>query len=110
MRMGFLHHVVAPLLLVQLNPRLGVSPNQLCPIDSLPQLQCPVLIASGDRDEHTTIDETNSMFENANELKKLVIFDGAEHVDLFAHDSSKYENQIIGYVNQIIGERIRRAE
>ena len=110
MRMGFLHHVVAPLLLVQLKPRLGVSPNQLCPIDGLTQLQCPVLIASGDRDEHTTIGATNSMFESANEPKTLVIFDGAEHVDLLAHDASKYENEIIGYVNQIIGKRIRRAE
>ena len=110
MRMGFLHHVVAPLLLVQLNPRLGISPDQLCPIDGLRQIKCSILIASGDRDEHTTMDETNRIFEIANEPKKLVIFDAAEHVDLLVHDPSKYENEIIGYVNQIIGESIRGAD
>jgi uncharacterized protein len=110
MRMGFLHHVVAPLLLVQLNPRLGISPDQLCPIDGLRQIKCPILIASGNRDEHTTMDETNRIFEIANEPKKLVTFDGAEHVDLLAHDPSKYENEIIGYVNRIIGESIRGTE
>lgn len=110
MRMGVLHHVFAPLLLVQLHPRLGISPNQLCPIDGLTQIKCPILIASGDRDEHTPIDETNRIFDTANKPKKLVIFDAAEHVDLLAHDPSKYENEIIGYVNQVIGERIRGAE
>lgn len=110
MRLGFLHHVVAPLLLVQLNPRLGVSPNQLCPIDQLEQIKCPIVFASGDCDEHTTISETRRMFEAASHPKQLCIFEGAEHIDLLAYDPSKYENEIIGYVNQIIGERIRRAE
>ncbi len=88
MRMGFLHHVVAPLLLIQLYPRLGISPNQLCPIDGLTHIKCPILIASGDRDEHTPIDETNRMFETANKPKRLVKFEAAGHVDLLAHDPS----------------------
>jgi len=106
MRLGFLHHGIAPLLLVQLKPRLGVSPDQLRPIVELKNIQCPILIASGDRDEHTTIGETNRMFDAANEPKKLVIFDGAEHEDLLAYDPSKYENEIVGYINQMIGQRV----
>jgi len=108
--MGMLHHVIAPLLLIQLKPRLNVSPDQLQPISELHNIQCPILIASGDRDEHTTIGETNRMFDAANEPKKLVVFNGAEHVDLLAYDPSKYENEIVGYVNQIIGERIGGAK
>ena len=110
MRMGFLHHIIAPLLLVQLNPRLGISPHELRPIVELENVKCPILIASGDCDEHTTIAETNRMFDAANEPKQLVVFRDAEHVDLLAYDPSKYENEIIGYMNQIIGERIRGAE
>ena len=106
MRMGMLHHVIAPLLLMQLKPRLNVSPDQLQPIAELQNIQCPILVASGDRDEHTTITETNRMFDAANEPKSLVIFNGAEHVDLLDYDPSKYENEIMGYVNQIIGERL----
>jgi len=110
MRMGMLHHVIAPLLLIQLKPRLNVSPDQLQPISELHNIQCPILIASGDRDGHTTIGETNRMFDAANEPKKLVVFSGAEHVDLLAYDPSKYENEIVGHVNQIIGERISGAK
>ena len=110
MRMGILHHVIAPLLLIQLKPRLNVSPDQLRPIAELQNIRCPILVASGDRDEHTTIAETNRMFDAANEPKGLVIFNNAEHVDLLAYDPSKYENEIIGYVNKIIGERISKAK
>lgn len=110
MRLGFLHHAIAPLLLAQLKPRLDVSPSQLRPIDHLGEIQCPILIASGDCDEHTTLSETNRLFDAANEPKKLVIFNDAAHVDLLAHDPAKYENEIIGYINQIIGDRIREPE
>lgn len=106
-QLGPLHYVVAPLLLVQLNPRLGVSPNQLCPIDGLAQIQCPILIASGDCDKHTTIDETSRMFDAANHPKKLVVFEGAGHVDLLAYDQAKYENEIIGFVCQILKGEVR---
>lgn len=110
MRLGILHHVISPLLLVQLKPRLGVSPDQLRPIDQLPQLDCPVVIASGDCDKHTSIHETRRMFDAANPPKQLVIFEGAGHVDLLAHNPSKYENEIFEYVNKIIGARIRGGE
>lgn len=110
MRIGFLHHVVAPLLLVQLKPRLSVSPDQLRPIVALQNVQCPVLFASGDRDKHTPIGETNRMFDTSSEPKKLVIFNGALHEDLLAYDPGKYENEIIGYINQIIGNRFDEAE
>lgn len=103
LRLGPLHHVFSPLLLAQLQPRLGISPDQLCPIEQLSKLGCPILIASGDHDQHTTIQETERMFSTAQGSKKLVIFEGAEHVDLFAYDSEKYENEIIEWVNEILG-------
>ena len=110
MRMGFLHHVIAPLLLIQLKPRLDISPDQLRPITELQNIQCPILIASGDSDQHTTIAETNRMFGAANDPKKLVIFGGAEHDDLLAYDPSRYEDEIVGYINQTIGKRIGGAK
>ena len=106
MRIGFLHHVVAPLLLIQLNPRLGVSPDELCPIDQLKQIQCPILIATGDCDEHTTIEEARRIFAMANDPKKLVVFNGAKHVDLLAYDQAKYEGEIVGYLNETLKEQV----
>lgn len=100
MRIGLLHHVVAPLLLLQLEPRLSVSPNQLRPLDDLQEIDCPILIASGDCDARTKIEETHWLFDAVNEPKKLVVFDGAEHIDLLAYAPQKYENEIVGFVNE----------
>ena len=110
MRLGVLHHIVAPLLLIQLRPRLGVLPDQLCPIDQLAGIHCPILIASGDCDRHTTIEETRRLFGAANEPKHLIVFEGAGHVDLLAHDHAKYENEIVAILNKIIGVRTQRTE
>lgn len=98
MRLGSFKYVLAPALLCQLKPRLGITSSDLRPIDFIDDIGCPVLIASGDRDEHTPIDETKQMFESAAEPKELVIFNGAKHVDLLEYDKSKYETEILGFM------------
>ncbi len=97
-QVGPLSHTLAPLLLCQLQPRLGVSTDDLCPIDNIDDIHCPLLIASGDADQHTPLAETQRMFETAIAPKQLVIFAGAAHVDLLAHDSQKYEREIMPFL------------
>lgn len=102
MRLGPLHHVLAPLLLMQLRPRLGISSDQIRPIDHLAKMSCPVLVASGDQDVHTTLDETRRMFDKTNEPKKLVVFEGAKHEDLFQFDQAKYEQEILNFLDSVL--------
>ncbi len=95
MRLGVLSHILTPALLVQLKPRLGISLSQLRPIDHLPQVGCPVLIAAGDRDTHTTLAQTQRLYAAAREPKQLVIFNGAAHTDLLTYDSPMYQNIVV---------------
>ena len=97
MRFGPLKCVLAPALLCQLKPRLGITPDDLRPIDFVEKVGCPILIAAGDRDEHTPIDETMQMYESAADPKTLVVFHGARHVDLLKYDPLKYESEILGF-------------
>lgn len=99
MRLGPLHHVLAPALLVQLSPRLGISTADLRPIDRINAAGCPVLVAAGDQDRHTTLAETERLFAQASEPKTLVIFSGAGHVDLLAHDPVLYKDQIVRFLD-----------
>ena len=99
MRLGPLHHFITPLMLMQLNLRLGISPQQLRPVDHIGSVQCPILIASGTDDRHTTLEETRQMYDAALEPKKLVVFEGAGHIDLFAHDPETYTNEIIHFID-----------
>src|SRR5437773_1208369 len=57
-RLGPLAPALTPLLLVQLQPRLHISPRDLEPIRSIDRLGSPVLVVAGSRDRHTTLAES----------------------------------------------------
>ena len=98
-RLGVLNQILAPVLLTQLEPRLGFDPSDVCPIERISQVGCPVLVASGDQDRHTTLSETERLFAAAREPKQLVIFPGAEHVDLLNDDPQKYR-EIVAFLDR----------
>ena len=93
-RIGSLKYLVAPALLCQLEPRLGISPTDLRPIDFVDKVDCPLLMFAGDADLHTPLDETERMFAEAVEPKQLVVFPKAEHEDLFEFDRKRYESAV----------------
>ena len=93
-RLGPLKYLVAPALLCQLKPRLGISTSDLRPIDSVGQIGCPLLMMAGDTDVHTPLEETQRMFDQAEEPKRLVVFEDAAHEDLMAFDRERYEAEV----------------
>lgn len=88
---------LAPLLLAQLPLRLGVSEAQLRPIDALPALDAPVLIAAGDEDRHTTLRETLRLFDAVKQPKALWVVKGAAHVDLYRYAGAAYEAKVSAF-------------
>jgi alpha-beta hydrolase superfamily lysophospholipase len=102
-RLGSLAPLLTPLLLVQLEPRLGVSPAELEPIRSIGRLGAPVLVVAGSRDRHTTAADSEALFRAAAEPKRLWIVDGARHQDLLAYDPAGYETHVVGFLRQHLG-------
>ena len=102
-RLDGLAPLLAPLLLVQLAPRLGVSPGQLEPIRSIGRLGAPVLVVAGSRDRHTTPAESEEMFRAAAEPKQRWVVEGAHHQDFLAHDGAGYERHVIGFLRAHLG-------
>jgi uncharacterized protein len=101
-RLGGLAPLLTPLLLVQLGPRLGISPAELEPVRSMARLGAPVLVVAGSRDEHTTAAESDDLFQAAIEPKGLWVVDGARHQDLFAYDPAGYEAQVVGFLRKYL--------
>lgn len=98
MRLGPLAIAVAPMLTWQIYPRLGISTGELRPIDRIAQTGCPVLVAAGDEDLHTPLNETQSLFEKACEPKKLAIFEGASHQDLYGFNRDFYKQEVLAFL------------
>jgi fermentation-respiration switch protein FrsA (DUF1100 family) len=98
LRLGRLGRPLAPLLLMQLGPRLGVTAAQLRPIDHVGAVRAPVFVVAGAVDRHTTPAETRRLFAAAPEPKSLWLVDGAAHVDLHRHAGREYERRVLAFL------------
>ncbi|MEZ6042522.1 MAG: alpha/beta hydrolase [Planctomycetaceae bacterium] len=92
-------YIPAELLLLQLAPRLGISRDDLRPIDRIGEAGCPVFVISGSDDPHTTPAETVSLFNAAKEPRRIWLVEGAGHVDLLAAHPGQYEQQVLTFLN-----------
>lgn len=100
MRLGPAGAWLAPLLLWQLPLRVGLSAEALRPIEHLPRLGAPVLIASGADDLHTLWPETQRLFDAAAAPKVLWKVEGAAHVDLYDHAPEPYRQRVLEFLAQ----------
>jgi alpha-beta hydrolase superfamily lysophospholipase len=101
-RLGPLAPILSPLLLMQLEPRLHIAASDLEPIRYIGSMGAPVLIAAGSRDEHTTLEESQELFEAASTPKSLWIVEGARHQDLLAYDKQGYEEHVVGFLRKTL--------
>ena len=99
-RLGPLAAIPSALLIAQLEPRLGISPSELRPLDRVKDVACPVLIISGAADVHTTADETRSMFAAAPAPKELWLLAGAAHEDLCSFAPQHYRSRVLAFFDR----------
>ena len=81
-----------------LPPMLGVTAGDLRPIDHIAAVAAPVLVASGTRDDRTTIAEASAMFDRAKHPKTFWAVAGARHVDLEAYAPEDYRQRVLPFL------------
>jgi uncharacterized protein len=101
-RLGWLAPLVSPLLLAQLEPRIGVGPAQLQPLQLVSALHSPILVAGGGMDRRTSSQETRELFDAAKPPKELWIEPRAAHQDLLAFDAAGYEAHVVGFLDRYL--------
>jgi len=99
--LGAFGRILTPVLLNQLQWRLGVSAWQLCPVDHIANVECPVLIISGEKDRSTRLSDTRMLFEHARSPKELWLVPNAGHVDLHRAVREDYESRILAFLKQM---------
>jgi uncharacterized protein len=100
--LGPLGPVFSPPLLSQLRPRLHIDESRMRPIDRIGHLGAPVLIVSGTRDDHTTIDEARALFAAASAPKELWAVEGAGHVNLYTFAKAQYERRVGDFLGRYL--------
>jgi len=96
--LGILGRTLTPLLLNQLQWRLGVSASQLRPIDHIGSVECPVLIISGENDRNTRATDTHMLAERARNPKEVWFVPNAGHVDLHRAARQEYETRVLAFL------------
>ncbi|MGH9944393.1 MAG: alpha/beta hydrolase [Pyrinomonadaceae bacterium] len=104
MRLGRWATALTPLLTSQFRLRLGVSAAQLRPINRVGVLSAPKLFIAGADDRHTTLAESQTLFQAAREPKEFWAVEGARHEDLHARARAEYERRVL----QFFAEHLRR--
>lgn len=101
-RFGEPGRLLAPLLLWQLEPRLGVSVEALAPIRGIRNIEAPLLLVAGERDRHATIEQSRALFGVAPEPKELWVVPGALHQDFHRLVPREYERRVLDFLNRTL--------
>lgn len=101
-RMGGLAKVLSPLLLWQIEPRLGVSRSQLRPVDAVSLVSCPLLVISGSKDQRTTPSDSRALAKAAPRGSQHWEIKGARHVDFHSFAGMEYENRILEFLEEAL--------
>jgi uncharacterized protein len=99
-RFGKAGNLLVPLLAWQLKPRLGVSANELRPIDKVGQISAAKFFIAGSEDKYTPLNESRQLFESARNPKEFWIVNGAGHEDLYRVESAEYERRVLEFFSR----------
>ena len=94
LRLGSAGRWLAPLVLLQLRPRLGVDPESLSPRARIGELHCPILLIAGVEDRHTTLAQSRALYAAATGPKELWEVPGAAHVDFEGFAPAEYQARV----------------
>jgi alpha-beta hydrolase superfamily lysophospholipase len=89
--------VLKPLFLWQFRPRVGITADDLRPIDHIGAIGCPVLVATGENDVLTPVAESRRLYDAASTPKEFVIFKGIGHENFLARDPVKYQDRVLKF-------------
>lgn len=96
-RFGEIGRWLAPLLVWQVEPRLGIRADELAPLAAIHRLNAPVMIIAGTEDRRTRLDESKALYLRAKSPKRLWLVNGARHEDFHRHSPADYERRVLDF-------------
>lgn len=102
-RLGALASFVAPLLLLQVGPRLGVDLDEIAPIDGIRRIRTPLLLIAGAADRHTTQHDSDRLFDAAPAPKEIWVLPDAAHQNFHQKSPVEYERRVLEFFGQHLG-------
>lgn len=99
-RLGPAGAALAPLLLWQTSLQLGFHADELSAVDRIGDLKAPVLIIAGEKDDRTTLADSQALFSRAVEPKALWVVPNARHQDFHRFDETEYGKRVLSFLDR----------
>jgi fermentation-respiration switch protein FrsA (DUF1100 family) len=99
--LGRVGRIATPVLLNQLQWRLGISASQLRPLDHIARVECPLLIISGEKDRNTRPSDTRMLVERTHSPTHVWFVPNAGHVDLHRVARDEYESRVLAFLREM---------
>ena len=103
MRLGPGGRFLTSLFTAQIPLRLHIPLSALRPVDAIRHIHAPVLVMAGSDDRHTPLPESQWLYDNAPNPKRLWIIQGAGHHDLYRFVGRQYEQAVVTFLRQSLG-------
>ncbi len=92
-------------LLLQMQLRFGISPDQLRPVDHIAAVETPVLLINGSMDLNTRAEDAQFLFAAARPPKELWLVPNVGHVDLHRALKAEYEAKVEAFFTHAFGQQ-----
>ena len=98
-----------PLFTWQLQPRLGIAPAALRPIDRIAEVKTPILLIAGAEDRHTPLAESERLYARAAEPKQLWVVPDAHHEDFYERAPDAYRQHVLDFFAGALRQQPKRV-
>lgn len=103
LHLGSVGALLAPLLTLQLKPRLGIDPAALRPVARIGAFHGPVLVMAGGSDRHTPLEQARRLYVAANAPKQFWVVPDAVHADLLGIAPEAYRARLLRFLKTYVG-------
>jgi fermentation-respiration switch protein FrsA (DUF1100 family) len=93
-------HFLRNVALVQSQKMANFKARLVAPIEDIKRVRVPILISHGRNDSFIKVDYAQSLYDAANEPKRLIIVDHAEHNDVWEVGGPAYENAVGSFFDE----------
>ena len=104
MKFGSPGSFLAPLLSVQVKPRIGISADGISPVKSAVDITNPTFVIVGEEDRHATPEESREIYRALSGDKELWVVPKAGHVDLYRAAPKEYEKRVTEFLDAALAE------
>lgn len=80
--------------------KLMVDVDEIEPLKYIGNIHVPIFIVSGEKDTRTAQEETEGMYNHANQPKQLWIVPNAKHEDLFRVNPEEYKKRMLTFLSE----------